>query len=522
VTVDDSFTAAIDAGTGSGRCVMFDTEGRQLSFATREWSHATIPSAPGSQVFDTETNWNLICQCIRESISRATIQPEHIRAVSATSMREGMVLYDSAGKEIWACPNVDSRAKSEVTQLIKRGLARKIYFTGGDWLSITSPPRFIWIKKHEPDIYKRTTHMTMIGDWILHRLSGEFVTDPSLGSSSDLFDLSKRTWSDKVIDLLGLKREIFPEVHEPGTVIGEVTPKAEKETGLKSGTPVVAGGADTQLGLVGIGAVRPYKTTTIGGSFWQQTIVTGEPVIDPKCRLRTLCHSAPNLWMTEGIGFYCGLTMRWFRDAFCDHEKELAKREGVDPYYLLEKQAETVPLGSNGVVPIFSDIMNARRWMHAPASFLQFNVEQPALSGKKECFRAIEESAAYVSYGHLRIIETITRHRPKEIVFCGGASKGFLWPQILADVFGLGVKVPVVKEATALGASICAGVGAGVFSKIPDTAERLVKWERTFEPNAENHRRYVKTYKHWQKVYGRCLRLVEDGLLKPMWRAAGT
>jgi len=522
VTVDDSFTAAIDAGTGSGRCVMFDTEGRQLSFATREWSHATIPSAPGSQVFDTETNWNLICQCIRESISRAKIQPEHIRAVSATSMREGMVLYDSAGKEIWACPNVDSRAKSEVTQLIKRGLARKIYFTGGDWLSITSPPRFIWIKKHEPDIYKRTTHMTMIGDWILHRLSGEFVTDPSLGSSSDLFDLSKRTWSDKVIDLLGLKREIFPEVHEPGTVIGEVTPKAEKETGLKSGTPVVAGGADTQLGLVGIGAVRPYKTTTIGGSFWQQTIVTGEPVIDPKCRLRTLCHSAPNLWMTEGIGFYCGLTMRWFRDAFCDHEKELAKREGVDPYYLLEKQAETVPLGSNGVVPIFSDIMNARRWMHAPASFLQFNVEQPALSGKKECFRAIEESAAYVSYGHLRIIETITRHRPKEIVFCGGASKGFLWPQILADVFGLGVKVPVVKEATALGASICAGVGAGVFSKIPDTAERLVKWERTFEPNAENHRRYVKTYKHWQKVYGRCLRLVEDGLLKPMWRAAGT
>ena len=118
--------------------------------------------------------------------------------------------------------------------------------------------------------------------------------------------------------------------------------------------------------------------------------------------------------------------------------------------------------------------------MHAAASFLQFNVEQPQLSGKKECFRAIEESAAYVSYGHLKILESITRNRPKEIVFCGGAYKGFLWPQIVADVFGLTVKVPVVKEATALGASICAGVGAGLYTNIPDTAEKLEKDFATF------------------------------------------
>jgi len=518
----DNYIAAIDAGTGSGRSVIFDLEGVQVSFATREWSHAALPDAPGSQVFDTERNWTLICQSIKEALDRGKIKPEQIRAVSATSMREGMVLYDAQGKEIWACPNVDSRARNEVDQLVKKGLARKIYFTGGDWLSITSPPRFLWIKKRQPEIYRNTAHMTMIGDWILYKLSGRFVTDPSLGSSSDLFDLSKRTWSDKIIDLCGLRREIFPEVYEPGTVVGEVTVEAERETGLKAGTPVVAGGADTQLGLVGIAAVRPYRATTIGGSFWQQTIVTSKPVIDPKCRLRTLCHSVPNLWMTEGIGFYCGLTMRWFRDAFCEHEKELAKREGADPYYLLEKQAETVPPGSNGVMPIFSDIMNAKRWMHAAASFIQFNVEQPQASGKKECFRAIEESAAYVSYGHLRILESITRHRPKEIVFCGGASKGFLWPQILADVFGLTVKVPVVKEATALGASICAGVGAGLYSNIPDTAERLVKWERIFEPDEKNHTAYMKTYQHWRKVYERCLGMVEDGLVEPMWRAAGT
>jgi len=362
----------------------------------------------------------------------------------------------------------------------------------------------------------------MISDWVLYRLTGKFVTDPSIGSSSNLFQLSTRNWSDEIIEWCGLRREIFPEVHEPGTVIGEVTSQASTETGLKTGTPVVQGGADTQLGLVGTGAVEPYSTTTLGGTFWQQTIVTAKPVIDPEIRLRTLCHAVPELWMTEGIGFLCGLTMRWFRDGFCQREKELAATQGVDPYFILEKEAAEVPPGSNGVIPIFSDIMNAKKWMHASPSFIQFDINQPQRSGKKECFRAIEESAAYVARGHMEIIESITRRRTREIVFCGGASKGVLWPQILADVLGVRLKIPVVRESTALGAAICAGVGVRLFSNLQDTAKKLVKWERIIEPNEKNHNEYNKLYDKWTRIYSRMVRLVEDGLVEPMWRAAGT
>jgi autoinducer 2 (AI-2) kinase len=362
----------------------------------------------------------------------------------------------------------------------------------------------------------------MISDWILYKLTGKFVTDPSIGSSSNLFELSKRTWSDEIIDLCGLKRGIFPEVEESGALLGRVTGRAATESGFEEGTPVVVGGADTQLGLIGIGAIEPYSSTTIGGTFWQQTIVTSSPVIDPKIRLRTLCHAVPNEWMTEGIGFLCGLTMRWFRDAFCEHEKEIAAREGVDSYYLLEKEAESVPPGSNGVIPIFSDIMNGKRWLHASPSLLQFDINRPQTSGKRECVRAIEENAAYVAYGHLKIIESLTRRKAKEVVFCGGASKGFLWPRILADVLGVKVRVPVVRESTALGAAICAGVGVGIFPNLRDTAKRLVKWERTFEPSEDSHLEYVKLYAQWAKVYRRMLNIVEEGLTLPMWRAAGT
>lgn len=144
-----TYLAAIDAGTGSGRCVIFDSTGNQVAFASQEWSHPSLSEYPGSQVFNTDENWKILCSCVKQAIQKAAINPHEITGVSATSMREGMVLYDSAGHEIWACPNVDSRARNEVTQLVRKGVAKKIYSRAGDWLSITSPPRFLWIKRHQ-------------------------------------------------------------------------------------------------------------------------------------------------------------------------------------------------------------------------------------------------------------------------------------------------------------------------------------------------------------------------------------
>ena len=170
------------------------------------------------------------------------------------------MLYDSSGSEIWACPNVDSRAGVEAVELIESGDARTIYFQGGDWVSITSPARFRWIARHEPEIFASIAHVGMLSDWILTRLSGEFVTDPSAGSSSGMFELAHRDWSDRVIDLVELPREVLPPVRDPGSVIGGITAEAAAETGLREGTPVVVGGADTQLALVGIGLTQPHSS----------------------------------------------------------------------------------------------------------------------------------------------------------------------------------------------------------------------------------------------------------------------
>jgi len=518
----NKYIMTLDVGTGSGRAILFNREGRQIAAGQREWLPDTLPDYPGAQNFNTEEVWRLLIECINETICKAEVEPADVAGVTATSMREGMVLYDKDKKVIWACTNADARARREVEEMIAADLGEPIYRTGGDWLNIISPARFWWIKRHLPDVYDRIAHMNMLSDWVLFKLSGNIVTEPTCGSSSGIFDLKKRTWSQALVKTAELPFDIYPPVYEPATIIGQVSERAAFETGLKKGTPVITAGGDTQLALLGTGAVEPGSFTIVGGTFWQTTAVVDWPLIDPKYRLRTLCHAVPDQWMVEGIGFYHGFTMRWFRDGFCKMDKKEAARRGVDAYYLMEKQAQKIPPGSNGVQAIFSDVMNARRWKHAVPSLIGFNLMDAEGTGKASCIRAIEENAAYTSRGHIEILREISGYSPDQITFCGGSSKGILWPQILADVFGVRIKIPFLKEATSLGSAMCAGVALGWFKDVNEAARNLVKWKREVLPINENVKVYNDHYNRWRKVYPYLLSIADDGLLPSMWHAPGT
>jgi autoinducer-2 kinase len=514
------YLLAIDAGTGSCRAVLFTESGQQAGTSVREWVHLEPPDAPGGQDFDVEAGWDAIATCVRDVLAATGAVGAEVAAVAATSMREGVVLYDRAGREIWACPNVDSRSDEEAGDLIREGAAEKIYAEAGDWVSITTPARLRWLARHRPDILDAVGSLGMLSDWIVYRLSGAQVTEPSCGSSSGLFTLAQRGWSQSIPPMCGLPADLLPPVVDPGTVVGGVTAAAAEQTGLRAGTPVVAGGADTQLGLLGVGTVCG-EYTVVAGTFWQNTVLVREPLIDPQARLRTLCHVMPGEWMLEGIGFYCGMSMRWFRDAFCDAEVALARSRGVDPYVVMEEAAAKVPTGSGGVVAILSNLMNARRWVHASPAFAGFSLGSPAASGRGACVRAIEEAAAYVARGHRDIISDVTGLRFGEFVFTGGAAKGRLWPQIMADVLGVPVHVPVVTESSALGAAICAGIGAGIYSSIDELRPQLRRRGATFEPDPVGMDCYDERYAAWREIYSRMLGISEDGLLSPLWRAAG-
>jgi autoinducer-2 kinase len=510
----------IDAGSGSCRALVFDAAGALLGLAQREWTYHSVPGAPGGFDFDTADGWTRVAACVREALATAGVAAANVAAVTAASMREGMVLYDAEGRELWACPNIDARAGSEAAEMIAEGLAERQYRRGGDWTSITAPARLRWIARHQPEVLARARHLTMLGDWAIARLSGVYATDPSLGSSSNMFDLAARSWSAATAAELALPDTlILPPVYEAGTVIGAVTPEAAASTGLLPGTAVVAGGADTQLALLAAGLTSGLSFATVGGTFWQSAAVTNEPVIDPEIRLRTLCHVLPGTWMIEGVGFLHGFSTRWVRDGLLRAvDPAIGPDEG---YQILERLAADVPAGSNGLTYLASNVMDDKRWQHGPPSLIGLDILQPERTGLGAIFRAVEEEAAYVARGHYEILTEVCGAEPARIRFVGGPARGRLWPQILADVLGVPVETPPVREATSFGAALCALVGAGVFADLPQAVAATAKEPGCFAPDPAQHAVYDAAYARWRGLNNHLLTAAEQGLAPYLWRGAG-
>lgn len=320
------YLMAIDAGTGSVRSVIFDTKGNQISAHSREWSHKTDPRYPGSMDFDWNYNWKLTVECIKKAIKKAEIDSKDIIAISTTSMREGIVLYDEEGNEIWACANVDSRADQEVNTLraIDSNLEKEIYGLSGQTFALGALPRIMWVKNNMPEIYDKAKTITMFNDWLIYKLSGVLSSEPSNGCTTGIFNIKERQWDPQIAEKCGLKTDIYPVVHESGTVVGNISEECSCDTGLNINTLVIAGGGDAQLGGVGVGLVKEDQVAVFGGSFWQLEYNTRKPILEDEVRIRVNCHVVKDMWQYEAIAFFPGLVLRWYRDAFVLWKRKLA------------------------------------------------------------------------------------------------------------------------------------------------------------------------------------------------------
>ncbi|MGY4674374.1 autoinducer-2 kinase [Ursidibacter arcticus] len=518
-----SYLMALDAGTGSIRAVIFDTEGNQIGAFQQEWTHLSDPNIPGSMEFDISKNWELACLCIQNVLKQNNITSEQIVAISTCSMREGIVLYDAHKTPIWACGNVDARAVNEVVELkslYNNTFEQYVYDISGQTLALSALPRLLWLAHNQSDLYREVKYISMISDWLGFMLSGELAVEPSNAGTTGMLNLKTRQWHSDLLEMVGLNANILPPVKETGEKLGVITESVATKTGLNAGIPVIVGGGDVQLGCIGLGITEPEQAAIIGGTFWQQVVNLPSTTTDPVMNVRINPHVINPLVQAESISFFTGLTMRWFRDAFCEEEKNVANKLGIDAYTLLEQMAEKVPVGSNDVIPVFSDAMHFKSWYHASPSFINLSID-PEKCNKAVLFRALQENAAIVSSSNLDQVKEFSKVNLTSVVFAGGGSKGKLWSQILADVTGLIVNVPVVKEATALGCAIAAGVGAGIYPSLAEAGKKLVKFERQHIPNMENHKLYQAHKVKWMDVYKKQLQLVDLNLTKSLWKAPG-
>lgn len=497
---------AIDAGTGSARAIAFDESGTAVASASKEWTHAAVPGHPGGTTFDTRSGWHTIAEVLRHVTER--LGAREVAAVAPSSMREGFVLFDREDSPTFACPNTDGRGRDAARTLASDGRAARIFEIGGDWVSITAPARLLWLQEHEPDRLASARHLGMLSDWVSWCLTGVHTTDPTCGSSSALFDLADRRWSPELAELIGLDAAILPEVVESGTLVGSVTAEAAARTGLRAGTPVAVGGADTQLALHGLGATSG-SATLVSGTFWQTTLLLDSPSIDPKRRLRTLCHVAPGEWMIEGIGFLSGLAFRWVRDVF------YSELRGQNAFRVIDEEAGSVPPGSSGILALLSNAMQSDAWHHTAPTFTGFDINDSRASSRGAFARSVQEAAAFVTRAHLTMLEEFAGGTMGRLLMTGGSSAGVTWPQVVADTLDLPLSLSPAPDATSLGAARLAGAAVGLRIPAASCDDRVVT------PDGLRARRYDELFDRWLTAYPSYVRAAAESGLAPLFTPPG-
>ncbi len=444
--------------------------------------------------------------------------PAAVRAVGCSSMGGGLVLYDRAGQELWACANGDTRAEREAAVMLADGTAAELYRRGGGWISLSAAPRLAWVRRHEPEVWAAATRLSMIADWMVFRLTRTLATEASIGSTSGLFDLGRRAWSPELLSRCGLEPGLFPEVVEAGTVVGQVSAAASSQTGLAPGTPVVAGGLDTALGLTGPRPADPAGSRSPAGASGSRPWWRPRPAVDPAGRLRTICHVWPGQWLVEGISFYAGFALRWLRD------QAVAGRPAGRRlrYAELEELAAAVAPGAGGLTArlVPADAWTWARWQPPfplrPGAAQAGTAEQAGpgertglgpgeRAGLGEQVRAIQEAAAYSTRRAAGLLsELLGPGTGQEVVLTGGAACSRLWPQILADVLGCRVSVPEHTESAARGAAILAGRAAGLLPEDParpqpdDAGPAVPGLDVVVRPGPASRRAYDQLYARWQ------------------------
>jgi L-ribulose-5-phosphate 4-epimerase len=493
--MSQNYLMGLDAGGGGGRCLLVDTGSGHIVTTYRPWSHPVAPET-GGWGFDLDVAgcWAALGEVAREAMARAGASPEQILAVAATSMRHAVVLLDRDGQEIFAVPNRDARAATEGMALADEHGAT-LHERTGHWPSPICPAaRLRWLAANAPDIWERAWCFLNISDWVAYRLSGEAATDPSQAAETSLFDLATRDWAWNLIDMLGLPREIFPSIREMGTPLGQLTAEAAEALGLRPGIPVAVGGADTQCGLLGAGAVAAGQMGAIAGTTTPMQYVIDRPLIDPEGHVWTGCHVAPGLWVMESNAGGMGEALAWLAG--------MLYPDAAHPVAMLVAEAAESEPGAAGMLStIGADIFDARNF-GLPMGTLTLThlaaAQDP--TRRRHLARAVLEGmACSLRANAAQIVATAGAEQPP-LALAGGMSQSAVWAAMVADVLDVPVYVPPTPQASGLGAAIGAGVAAGVFGDLAAGVGALVKPVSEFAPDPSRAQTYQMLYDGWNRV----------------------
>ncbi|MDO4571459.1 MAG: xylulokinase [Planctomycetia bacterium] len=476
------YLLAHDLGTSGNKAVLYDSCGNLIK--SRTHSYPLFISNGNWAEQRAEDWWEAVCLTTRELLEG--INPAEIAAVSFSGQMMGCLCVDEKGTPlrnamIWA----DLRSTKE-EQFVRSQIEEERFYkiTGHRISPAYGGFKFLWLKNNEPDIYRKTFKTLNAKDFILFRLTGNFLTEFSDASSLCLMDLNQFEWSDEILEICGLDKKKMPELRRSIDLAGYVSREAAAQTGLLEGTPVVCGGGDGSCAAVGAGCVKKgIANCVLGTSSWI-SITNPTPIFDPEMTTFNFAHIVPGCVMPTGTMQCGGGSLSWVAQTLNAEYEEI--RTSV---------RETSP-GAKGLIflPYLIGERSPRWDADARGAFIGLTLEH----GRGEMVRAVLEGVAM----NLDVVLNVFRRYESidELVAIGGGARNDVWLQIFADVFNARmIKPNYLEEATSMGAAITAGVGVGLFDSF-DVVDIFLKRDEEFVPNAQ----HAVFYEQIKPIFDEC------------------
>lgn len=471
-----------------------DERGKVVASGTEEHVPFSSPQLGWAEQ-DPRDWWRACTVAVQRAKASLGQGSDAIACVGFSGQMHGAVMLDNQDEVvrpalIWC----DQRTEAQVQELASLfGVDRLIQLTCNPPLTNFTLTKFLWVRKHEPENWARVAHVMLPKDYVRFRLTGERAIDMADASGTLMLDVARRTWSSEVVGKTGIDAKFLPSLCESPHVCGRLSESGAKATGLKTGTPVVAGAGDQAAGAVGMGIVRPGAVSATIGTSGVVFAATDVPALDPKGRLHTFCHAIPGRWHVMGVTQAAGLSLRWFRDRF-----GAGRDDGRDPYERLADEAAATPAGADGVV--WAPYLMGERTPHLDPNARGALVGLSASHTRGHIIRAIMEGVAFSLKDTFTIFRDL-KVPVERIRLGGGGARSTLWRQIQADVYGHSVEIVEAEEGAAYGAAILAGVGAGHWKSVDEACDAVVRTAQQIRPKPEDVTTLSRSYETFRRVY---------------------
>ena len=482
------YVIGIDSSTTATKAVLIDDAGAVAAIGVAEYGY-DIPRPLWSEQ-DPALWWDGTQVAIRSVLAEMGVSGSEVAGIGLTGQMHGLVLLDDSGAVLRPAILWNDQRTGAACDAIRAavGLERLIAITGNDALPGFTAPKLVWVRDEEPEVWSRIGHVLLPKDYVRLRLTGEYALDKADGAGTQLFDLAARDWSDEVLAALGIDRRWMPPTYEGPTVTGTVSAGAAAATGLRAGTPVVAGGGDQSANAVGVGAVAPGIVALSLGTSGVVFATTDGPIRDPRGQVHAFCHAVPDRWHLMTVMLSAAGSLRWFRDA-------LAPGVGFGD---LTSEAGTVDAGSDGL--LFLPYLTGERSPHpdplARGAFVGLTVSHE----RRHLTRAVLEGVAFGLRDGLDQMIGAGLPPPSHVRASGGGTASPQWRQILADVLDAEVATVSTTEGAAYGAALLAAVGAGWFPSVDAAASTLVRVTPVASPGPDAAR-YRDAHARYRGLY---------------------